>query len=173
MQLSYIAKDLNNTTADTWVPNALALVQAVIAPVVSSASDTFQARKSILVGGSIISFIGAAIAPGSSNIYRLIGAQILIGFGFATVPLAYCVPSEILPKKWSPSKSAAEGRAGLVRDEMLTSPIYSGASGSKRCSSSRRFYRPSDNWRSNQGKPAHRLAQLLCGSVRSSSLITY
>jgi hypothetical protein len=51
-----------------------------------------------------MSFIGAAIAPGSENIYRLIVAQILIGFGFATVPLAYCVPSEILPRKWRPSE---------------------------------------------------------------------
>jgi MFS family permease len=56
----------------------------------------------------MISFIGAAIAPGSSNIYRLIVAQILIGFGFATVPLAYCVPSEILPRRWRPSESTVK-----------------------------------------------------------------
>jgi MFS family permease len=87
------------------VPNALSLVQAVVAPVLSSASDTFQVRKTLLVGPSLISFISAAIAPGSSSIYRLIVAQILIGFGFATVPLAYCVPSEILPRKWRPSES--------------------------------------------------------------------
>ena len=108
-QLSYIGKDLNNTPQQTWIPNSLALVQAVIAPVISSASDTFQARKTILVTGSTISFIGAAIAPGSESIYRLIVAQILIGFGFATTPLAYCVPSEILPRKWRPSKSTHKG----------------------------------------------------------------
>jgi MFS family permease len=108
VQLSYIGDDLNNTATQTWVPNALSLVQAVLAPVISSASDTFQARKILLVGPSIISFIGAAIAPGSSNIYRLIVAQILIGFGFATVPLAYCVPSEILPRKWRPSEFIIE-----------------------------------------------------------------
>lgn len=104
VKLSYIGQDLNNTVTQTWVPNALSLVQAVVAPVISSASDTFQARKIIMVGASLISFIGAAIAPGSENIYRLIVAQILIGFGFATVPLAYCVPSEILPRKWRPSE---------------------------------------------------------------------
>ncbi|KAN0112347.1 putative siderophore iron transporter [Hyaloscypha variabilis] len=105
--LSYIGKDLNNPVRQTWVPNALSLVQAVVAPVISSASDTFQARKSLLVGCSVISFIGAAIAPGSDTIYRLIVAQILVGFGFATVPLAYCVPSEILPKKWRPMVQAS------------------------------------------------------------------
>ena len=71
---------------------------------ISLTSDTFQARKSILVGSSLISLVGAAIAPGSKDIYRLIAAQTLIGVGFASVPLAYAVPSEILPRKWRPSK---------------------------------------------------------------------
>ncbi|KAJ5643139.1 uncharacterized protein N7484_005646 [Penicillium longicatenatum] len=104
--LSYIENDLNNTLTGTWVPNALSLVQAVLAPLISSASDTFQARKALLVGPSIVSFIGCAIAPGSSSIYRVIAAQILIGFGFATVPLAYCIPSEIVPRKWRPMVQA-------------------------------------------------------------------
>jgi MFS family permease len=103
-QLSYIEKDLNNTAAGTWVPNSLSLVQAVVAPLIASLSDTFQARKAFLVGPAIISFIGCAIAPESTDIYRLIAAQVLIGFGFATVPLAYCVPSDILPRKWRPSE---------------------------------------------------------------------
>lgn len=105
-KLTYIEEDLNNTVSGTWVPNSLSLVQAVFAPLISSASDTFQARKALLVGPAIISFIGCAIAPGSSNIYRLIAAQVLIGFGFATVPLAYCIPSEIVPRKWRPSRLA-------------------------------------------------------------------
>ena len=76
-----------------------------MSPLIASASDTFQARKALLVVPCVISFIGTAIAPGSGNIYRLIVAQILQGFGFAVVPLAYCVPSEICPRKWRPSKS--------------------------------------------------------------------
>ena len=104
-KLSYIGASLNNTQAQTWVPNALALMQAVINPLFCSASDTFQARKPLLVGSSAISFIGAAIAPGSKDIYRLIGATILIGVGFSSVGLACTVPSEILPRKWRPSKS--------------------------------------------------------------------
>ena len=102
-QLSHIGADLDGVAAQTWVPNALSLVQAVLGPVISSASDTFQARKFLLVGSCIISFVGAAIAPGSNNIYRLIAAQTLIGVGFASVPLAYSVPSEILPRRWRPS----------------------------------------------------------------------
>lgn len=103
-QLDWIGDDLKNPKTQTWVPNSLSLVQAVVCPLISSASDTFQARKLLLVVSSLISFIGAAIAPGSQSIYRLIVAQTLIGFGFAAVPLAYCVPSEILPRRWRPSK---------------------------------------------------------------------
>jgi MFS family permease len=86
------------------VPNALSLVQAVLTPIISSASDIFQARKPLLVVCYSVSFIGCAIAPGAQNIYRVIGAQILIGFGFSAVALVYTVPSEILPRKWRPSK---------------------------------------------------------------------
>jgi MFS family permease len=75
-----------------------------LGPVISSVSDTFQARKIILVGSSLISLVGAAIAPGAHSMNRLIVAQTLIGVGFASVPLAYCVPSEILPRRWRPSE---------------------------------------------------------------------
>jgi MFS family permease len=49
-----------------------------------------------------ISFIGAAIAPTANSIYRVIVAQILIGAGFAAVPLSYAIPSEIVPRRWRP-----------------------------------------------------------------------
>jgi MFS family permease len=103
-KLSYIGTSLNNVQAETWISNSLTLMQAVISPLVSSTSDMFQARKLLLVGTSAISFIGAAIAPGSTDIYRLIGATILIGVGFSSVGLAFAVPSEILPRQWRPSK---------------------------------------------------------------------
>ncbi|KAJ5407995.1 hypothetical protein N7509_001878 [Penicillium cosmopolitanum] len=123
--LSFIEADLKNTAAGTWVPNSLSLVQAVLAPLISSASDTFQARKELLVGPAVIAFVGAAIAPGSASIYRLIGAQILIGFGFATVPLAYCVPSEILPRKWRPMAQAGMNVAAALG--ACSAPLIIGA----------------------------------------------
>ncbi|OOQ84512.1 putative siderophore iron transporter [Penicillium brasilianum] len=112
--LTFIGRDLNAATQQTWIPNSLSLVQAVVGPVISFGSDTFQARKSILVTCSIISFIGAAIAPGASSIGRVIAAQTLIGFGFATVPLAYSVPSEILPRRWRPMTQAAMNIAAAI-----------------------------------------------------------
>lgn len=118
LQLSYIGKDLNDPATETWVPNALSLVQAVLGPLISSASDTFQARKILLVATCTVSFVGAAIAPGSNSMARLITAQTLIGFGFAAVPLAYAVPSEILPRKWRPGElqlhNVTPNRTGLT-----------------------------------------------------------
>jgi predicted MFS family arabinose efflux permease len=103
IQLSYIGTDLGDNVTQTWIPDALSLVEAVVSPIISSASDTFQIRKELLVVPSIIAFIGAAIAPGATSLSRVIVAQTLIGFGFSTVALAYSVPSEILPRKWRPS----------------------------------------------------------------------
>ena len=100
--LNYIGKDLNATNTQTWIPVSLSLVQAVLGPLLASASDVFQARKTLLVASCVISFIGSAIAPGAQSIGRLIAAQVLIGVGFAIVPLAYCIPSEIVPRKWRP-----------------------------------------------------------------------
>uniref|UniRef100_A0A8H7NHM4 Major facilitator superfamily (MFS) profile domain-containing protein n=1 Tax=Bionectria ochroleuca TaxID=29856 RepID=A0A8H7NHM4_BIOOC len=116
---------LNNTQAQTWVPGALTLMQAVISPLVSSISDTFQARKLLLVGASVVSFVGAAIAPGSTNIYRLIGATILIGVGFSTVGLAFAVPSEILPRKWRPMSQAVMNIAACLG--AVVGPLVIGA----------------------------------------------
>jgi len=104
-QVSYIGASLNAGNKQTWVLSSLTLPQAVLAPLFSSVSDVFQVRKSLMVGLIILSFIGAAIAPGSQTIYRLIGAQILISFGFSAAPLGYAIPSEILPRRWRPSKS--------------------------------------------------------------------
>ena len=101
-QLSYIGEDLNATAVQTWVPNALSLVQAVLGPVISNASDAFQARKFIMVASCLLSLVGSGIAPGSGSIYRLIAAQTLIGCGFAAVPLAYVsiTHSVFLKTKW-------------------------------------------------------------------------
>ena len=111
-----IGRDLNATKSQTWIPNALSLVQAVFGPLISLASDAFQVRKPILVGTCLVSFIGSAIAPGATSLGRLIAAQVLIGVGFAAAPLAYAIPSEILPRKWRP---LAQGFCKIPRSSQV------------------------------------------------------
>lgn len=84
--------------------NAPVLVQAAIINPLCSASDIFQSRKLLLVACCVLSFVGAAIVPGSTSIGRLIAGQTLIGFGNAAQGLAFSVPAEILPRRWRPSK---------------------------------------------------------------------
>ena len=59
----------------------------------------------ILIFGSSIAIIGSAVAPGSTDIHRLIACQVLIGFGVAMAPLSYAIPSEIVPRKWRPGET--------------------------------------------------------------------
>ncbi|KAK4047064.1 hypothetical protein OIV83_005627 [Microbotryomycetes sp. JL201] len=100
--LAYIGRDLNDTANQAWISTALSIMQAVFGPIMSFASDSFQARKVFLIGPCLVAFAGCAVAPGATSLVRVVGAQIMIGVGFAAVPLAYAIPSEILPRRWRP-----------------------------------------------------------------------
>ncbi|OQU97009.1 hypothetical protein CLAIMM_03014 [Cladophialophora immunda] len=112
--LTWIGEDLHNSKATAWIPTPLSLLQAVISPLISSVADKFQVRKPLLMSCVILPFIGSAIAPGSSNIYRVIVAQIFIGFGLALVPLSYCISSEIVPRRWRPISQAIINFAAAI-----------------------------------------------------------
>lgn len=147
-QLTFISRSLHGAANQSWIPNSLSLVQAVLGPVISFASDTFQARKALLVGCCLVAFVGCAIAPGSQTIGRLIAAQTLIGVGFAAVPLAYAVPSEIMPRRQRPGELWFHSGASLpvVTDQTCFS-----------CTSSHELFRllwryhwTSQYWRNDQ-----------------------
>ncbi|EMC98753.1 hypothetical protein BAUCODRAFT_145786 [Baudoinia panamericana UAMH 10762] len=123
--LIYIGRDLQNSQRQNWIPNIAPMVQASLGPFFASASDTFQIRKQFLMGLSVLGFIGSTIAPGSQDIYRLIGASLLIAMAIATGPIAYAVPSEIVPRRWRPfAQGAINVGAGLAA---TTAPIICGA----------------------------------------------
>ena len=73
-----------------------------------------------MVVSYLLSFLGAGIAAGSNNIYMLIAGQAVIGVGFSSVALVYTVPSEILPRRWRPSKFAF---VTTVADSADTFPV--------------------------------------------------
>ncbi|KPI34535.1 putative transporter [Cyphellophora attinorum] len=104
--LSFIAADLNSGAMASWILTSASISNAVLSPILSVASDTFQARKEILVGCCIIAFIGAAIAPGSQSTWRLIFAMTLQGVGVALCSVVYTIPAEILPRRWRPMAQA-------------------------------------------------------------------
>lgn len=80
------------------------LVQAVLCPIFASGSDAFQARKSIIVVANLIAIVGAVVGSSAQNIYVLIVGQGLMGISFSCAPLAYTIPSEVVPHKWRPGE---------------------------------------------------------------------
>ncbi|KAK5446690.1 hypothetical protein LTS15_009623 [Exophiala xenobiotica] len=69
--------------------------------------------------------LGLASLQAPSTIYRLIGANVLIGVGFASVPMAYAVPSEILPRRWRPLAQAGVNIAAILAT--IAGPFTNGA----------------------------------------------
>ncbi|OAL54691.1 putative siderophore iron transporter [Pyrenochaeta sp. DS3sAY3a] len=123
--LNFIGNSLNASDTQTWIPNAPNLVCGAIGPVLSSASDIFQARKNILLVGCAMGIIGCAIVPGSSSIARVIAGQTIKGFGYATTPMLYAIPSEILPNKWRPIAQAIINIAAACAS--ISGPLAIGA----------------------------------------------
>ncbi|KEF54729.1 uncharacterized protein A1O9_09171 [Exophiala aquamarina CBS 119918] len=136
--LGLIAVDLDGFNEIAWVPNAMVLVQAALVNLLATASDLFQARKRLLIFCLTLAFIGAAIAPGSKSVGRLIAAQTLIGFGNAIQVLAFTVPSEILPKRWRPMAQALILCAGAFA--MVASPVIISAFVKRNVPDWRNFY---------------------------------
>lgn len=137
------------------------LPQSVFAPIVASIADTFQLRKSLIIIFCLIAFVGAAIAPGSKDIYRLIAAQTLVGFGFVVMPLAQVIPSEILPRKWRPSKPCTNMLTWKLLRYSLSGPGLYQRWWWSWCHCRTHHHRSSD-----QGQCTSRLADFLCMSSR-------
>ncbi|KZM23649.1 transmembrane transport [Ascochyta rabiei] len=106
--LSFIGNSLNAPDTQTWIPNAPNL-----------------ARKNILLIGCMMGVIGCAIVPGSSSISRVIVGQTIKGFGYATTPLLYAIPSEILPNKWRPMAQGIVNMAASCAS--VSGPLIIGA----------------------------------------------
>ncbi|KEF62896.1 uncharacterized protein A1O9_00870 [Exophiala aquamarina CBS 119918] len=120
-----IAQNLDGTGEQTWIPNSLSVAAALLGPLFSSASDVFQARKQILLVTCTIAFIGSGIAPGAQTMGRLIAAQVVIGVGYASLPLGYAIPSEILPRRWRPIAQALMNTA--AGSATISGPLMIGA----------------------------------------------
>jgi MFS family permease len=113
-QITAIASDVHAGSRQPWIVNVTTLCQAALGPLVASVSDLFQVRKPILILATVLGLIGSAIAPGSKDVYRLIGAQILIGFALVAAPLSYSVPSEIMPRRYRPATQGLVNAWGSI-----------------------------------------------------------
>ncbi|HTY47177.1 MAG TPA: MFS transporter [Methanomassiliicoccales archaeon] len=93
-----IQKDLNTTESlASWITSAFLVVGAAVAPLFGKLGDIYGKKKMFLV---VLAFyiVGVFLAGLSNDIYLLLGARAIQGIGFATLPLAIAMVTDVFPK---------------------------------------------------------------------------
>ncbi|WP_238698195.1 MFS transporter [Streptomyces sp. E5N91] len=112
----------------SWVLTAFLLSSAVLTPILGRLGDQMGKRR-VLVAVLLLLTIGSVVAALATNLPVLVLGRVLQGAGGATLPLAFSVIRDLLPREQVGSKigmiaaiSAVGGAIGLV----VTGPIING-----------------------------------------------
>ena len=94
-----IQKDFNTTKNITaWITSAMLIVGSAIAPIFGKLGDTYGKKKMYLVAMAFYT-VGVGTAGFSPTIYFLIAARAVQGAGFAIMPLAMAIITDVFPKE--------------------------------------------------------------------------
>ena len=94
-----IQKDFSTTTdLMSWVTSALLIVGSAVAPLFGKLGDTYGKKKMFLVAMAFY-IAGVGMAGFAPTIYFLILARAVQGVGFAIMPLAIAIITDIFPKE--------------------------------------------------------------------------
>ena len=94
-----IQKDFKTTAGVTsWITSALLIVGSAVAPLFGKLGDTYGKKKMFLVAMAFY-IAGVGMAGFASNIYFLILARSVQGVGFAIMPLAIAIITDVFPKE--------------------------------------------------------------------------
>lgn len=112
----------------SWVLTAFLLSSAVMTPILGRLGDQMGKRR-VLVAVLLLLTIGSVVAAVATNLPVLVLGRVLQGAGGATLPLAFSIVRDLLPREHVGSKigmiaaiSAVGGAIGLV----VTGPIIDG-----------------------------------------------
>ncbi|KAJ9094988.1 hypothetical protein QFC21_005781 [Naganishia friedmannii] len=94
-----ISTHLGNTSNAVWLSQSVAVCTAVLAPVFSRGSDLFG-RKYFVVFGCAAGFVGDLIVSRATSMNMAIAGAAISGISYGAQPLAYAIPSEIVPRKY-------------------------------------------------------------------------
>lgn len=93
-----IQVELNTSAAlASWITSAFLVVGAAVAPLFGKLGDVYGKKKMFLI---VLGFyiVGVFLAGLSQNIYTLLAARAIQGIGFATLPLAIAMVTDVFPK---------------------------------------------------------------------------
>ncbi|MGP4012953.1 MFS transporter [Streptomyces sp. 4N124] len=112
----------------SWVLTAFLLASAVLTPILGRLGDQMGKRR-ILVAVLLLLTIGSVVAALATSLPVLVVGRVLQGAGGATLPLAFSIVRDLLPREQVGAKigmiaavSAVGGAIGLV----VTGPIIDG-----------------------------------------------
>lgn len=94
-----IQKELNTTAAlASWITSAFLIVGATVSPLFGKLGDVYGKKKIFLV---VMGFyvVGVGLAGLSNSIYMLLFARAIQGIGFAVLPLAIAMVTDVFPKE--------------------------------------------------------------------------
>ncbi|MDP8002841.1 MAG: MFS transporter [Caldisphaera sp.] len=97
--LPHIEQALSATNEEAaWIVSAYLVVGAAIAPLFGKMGDTFGKKRLYLISLALYS-LAVLFAGFSPNVYSLIGARAIQGFGFSIFPLSIAIITDIFPKE--------------------------------------------------------------------------
>lgn len=97
--LPKIQDEFGVTAAVTsWVTSAYLIVGAITSPLFGKLGDRYGKKKIYLIAISFYT-LAVGLAGFSPNIYFLIGARAIQGFGYAVFPLAIAIITDLYPKE--------------------------------------------------------------------------
>jgi MFS family permease len=80
----------------SWILTAYLITAAVMTPVVGKLSDIYSKKKALFIM-MIIYAVGVSIAGFATNIYFMLFARAIQGFGMAMFPIAFSIVREKFP----------------------------------------------------------------------------
>ena len=94
-----IQKDFTTTSSlVSWITSGFLIVGSAVAPLMGKLGDSYGKKRMFLVA-LVFYTAGVGLAGFSPSIYFLIAARAIQGIGFAVIPLALAIISEVFPKE--------------------------------------------------------------------------
>jgi EmrB/QacA subfamily drug resistance transporter len=87
-----------SATIASWITSAFLIVGAAVAPIFGKLGDIFG-KKKIFLTVLLFYIAGVGLAGFATNIYMLIVSRAIQGIGFAIVPLALAIITDIFPRE--------------------------------------------------------------------------